>query len=111
MRGPILARYKAGRPMPLPQSLAKIIRRESSSHAGSKMLQSPPVSRSAVPGPVSGRTQICLVENSDDINAAHRLSGEMTKLLDSPGSEPLFISMAIAGGLNKTGAVVLCATS
>jgi hypothetical protein len=35
----------------------------------------------------------------------------MTKLLDSPGSEPLFISMAIAGGLNKTGAVVLCATS
>lgn len=66
-------------PIPLPQSLAKMIAFESKSHAGEVLLQFPPVRGSAVLLAAS-RSQICLGPLSVDSKATHFPSGEATEL-------------------------------
>ena len=72
------ARYSAGRPIPRSQSLAKTIAFESSSHAGEKLLQFPPVTGIAGPPPTR-RTQICFDPRVRPVYTIHFPSGETSE--------------------------------
>ena len=72
------ARYSAGRPIPRSQSLAKTIAFESSSHAGEKLLQFPPVTGIDGPPPTR-RTQICFDPRVRPVYTIHFPSGETSE--------------------------------
>jgi hypothetical protein len=103
------ARYKAGRPIPRPQSLAKMSAFESSSQAGAKLVHSPPVSRTfRLPSLLCN--QICL-GSAAEVIASHRPSGEGTGASVSSTLPGDFVVSRSVAGSNDIRVEALCATS
>src|SRR5579862_4085816 len=116
------ARYRAGKPRPRSQSLAKTMALESNSQAGEKLLQAPPVSKVAR-DPSVGCSHTCFDPPRWTVKASHLPSGdgagpgvspaasaELTPTVPVEGSRSHQVEAPCSTNSNWTGPSGDCAT-